>query len=84
MTTDNQNRLALMMGLYFCAVLFALALFQSSSLVTLSYDLEPGPTSEKIIVACETWHGWMQTIGTAGITEYLTDQVSTLHETTID
>jgi len=58
----------------------ALALFQSNGLVSWSYDLPISPLSEQIVVACETWNGWMEALGTTAISETVQDWVQSLKD----
>lgn len=60
--------------------LLALCLFQSSALLTLSYDLPPSPTTERVVMVVETWHQWMQDLGAAEITNKMSEQLEVLHE----
>jgi len=65
--------------MFFCGTLIVLAAFQSGSMVSLSYDLPQSVWAEQVVSAAETWHGWMQAIGLAGITEVVSNWVEALH-----
>ncbi|MEP3629171.1 MAG: hypothetical protein ABJN04_04125 [Hyphomicrobiales bacterium] len=52
------------------AMLF-LAIFNSSSLQTWSYDLQPGPVNDMISLSAERWHIMMEEWGAAGVTELI-------------
>ena len=52
------------------AMLF-LAVFNSSSLQTWSYDLQPGPFNDMISLNAERWHNLMEEWGAAGVTELI-------------
>ncbi|MEN0039939.1 MAG: hypothetical protein AAF764_01250 [Pseudomonadota bacterium] len=67
----------------FLAGLLALVVFQSSAMVTTSYDLPENAMSERIVMAAETWHGWMEAMGTAGVTEAISDTLEEWHEVPI-
>jgi len=60
--------------------LLGLAMFQSSAIVTLSYDLEPTEFSQLLVEACETWHAWMTGLGASGVTEAISDAMLSWHE----
>ena len=59
--------------------LLILAVFQSTSLLTLSYDLSPGELNDRVIASCEIWHEWMTLAGAAGLTQSITEQIALLH-----
>lgn len=59
----------------FLATFAALAIFRSGDLVSTSYDLPPGETSEAVVAAAETWHGWMEAIGAAPLGEAVVETV---------
>ena len=52
------------------AMLF-LAIFNSASLQTWSFDLEPGPVNDVISLNAERWHILMEDVGAAGVTELI-------------
>lgn len=52
------------------AMLF-LAVFNSSSLQTWSFDLEPGPVNDMISLNAERWHNLMEELGAVGVTELI-------------
>ncbi|MBO0902429.1 hypothetical protein [Jiella sonneratiae] len=52
-----------------------LAVFRSGDLVSTTYDLPPGAASETVIAAAETWNGWMEDLGTAGLGEEVVETV---------
>ena len=56
--------------------LIVLAIFQSSALITVTYDLPPHPVTERVVMFAESWHNAMENIGAAGVTEIVTDRVS--------
>ena len=59
------------------AMLF-LAVFNSSSLQTWSFDLEPGPVNDFISLNAERWHVLMKELGAAGVTELIRNWFSEL------
>ncbi|ORE98977.1 hypothetical protein [Aurantimonas sp. 22II-16-19i] len=59
----------------FLTALVALAIFRSADLVSVTYDLPPGETSEAVIAAAEAWNGWMEAIGAAGVSQRATEIV---------
>ena len=52
------------------AMLF-LAVFNSSSLQTWSYDLQPSPVNDMISLNAERWHNLMEELGAAAVTELI-------------
>ncbi len=64
--------------LIFLTAFAGLALFRSGDLLSTTYDLPPGETSEAVIALAETWHGWMETIGTAQAGEAVVETVGAL------
>lgn len=52
-----------------------LALFNSASLVTWAYDLDPGPLNDQILQAAEGWHMIMENLGLVTVTEMIRDHV---------
>lgn len=72
----------LMMAFVFSGL--TLCLFQSSSIVTLSYDLPPGSLTELLVSAAEHWHVLMEKLGTAGLTEMVTSFVEDMHDQAIE
>ncbi|EFL87990.1 hypothetical protein [Ahrensia sp. R2A130] len=63
--------------------LLTLATFQSSAIVTTTYDLPESEMNERVVLLAETWHGWMQELGLAGITEAISEQLEEWREQTI-
>ncbi|MEL6735807.1 MAG: hypothetical protein AAFO98_08000 [Pseudomonadota bacterium] len=64
----------------FAGFVFGLVLgaaFQSQSLVTLSYDLEPGPMADRLVLFAETWHALMQQLGLPTIPETISEHLET-------
>ena len=59
------------------AMLF-LAVFNSSSLQTWSYDLEPSALNDMISLNAERWHLFMEELGPAGVTELIRNWFSEL------
>lgn len=59
--------------------LLALAGFRSDKMVIFAYDLPPGPTSERVIAAVETWNGWMEAAGMTAVTQTVLGGVGYLH-----
>ena len=59
------------------AMLF-LAVFNSSSLQTWSYDLEPSALNDMISLNAERWHLLMEERGPAGVTELIRNWFSEL------
>lgn len=57
------------------AMLF-LAIFNSASLQTWSYDLEPGPVNDLISANADWWHGVMEEVGAAAVTQSIRDWFS--------
>ena len=76
-------QISTIMTLYFGILLCVLAVFQSSSLVTLSYDLPPTILSEHAVSAAENWHEWMAAIGAVDLSQFLTELVLEIHDETI-
>ena len=62
------------------ATLF-LAVFQSNGLVSWSYDLPINPLTEQIVILCEGWNGWMETLGATATSEFVQDWVLSLQDT---
>lgn len=60
--------------------LLTLAIFQSSAIVTVTYDLPESWPSGRIVVLAETWHGWMVEMGAAGVTEAISEQMEVWRE----
>ena len=60
--------------------LLILAMFQSSALVTWSYDLPVSPLSATISSAAESWHALMEQVGIASFSQSVSDAVLTLHD----
>ncbi len=79
----HEKGLAMRTCLTFVAALILLAVFQSGSLLSLSYDLPQGLWSEKWVGLAEQWHELMQLIGTAEISQEISDWLETAHEKTI-
>jgi hypothetical protein len=61
------------------ASLLLMAMFLSASLQSAAYDMPPNPTSEAIVTMVDTWHGWMETIGAAAVSEAVVSLVSAAH-----
>lgn len=80
---SHEIRLPFYGVMIFVATLVLLMIFQSSSLVTLSYDLPPSPLNETLVSYAETWHSWMQTTGAAGVTEFIREKLDTYHQSMI-
>ena len=59
------------------AMLF-LAVFNSSSLQTWSYDLEPSALNDMISLNAERWHLLMEELGPAAVTELIRNWFSEL------
>ena len=59
------------------AMLF-LAVFNSSSLQTWSYDLQPSALNDMISLNAERWHLIMEELGAAGITDLIRNWFSEL------
>ena len=59
------------------AMLF-LAVFNSSSLQTWSYDLEPSALNDMISVNAERWHLLMEELGPTAVTELIRNWFSEL------
>ena len=82
-STQNNSGIAvgvmttMIIGLLMMSILF------SSSLVSLSYDLPPGNLSESIVIASETWHGWMVGTGANIPVETISEAIEALHDSTI-
>ncbi len=62
------------LGIFLVAFL-ALAVFRSGNLVSYAYDLPPGPMKEAVARGAETWDGWMEAAGAAGLTRAVVDAV---------
>lgn len=70
---SEPDRMVTKIAIGFCLGLLVGAMFQSQALVTLAYDLEPGPVADQITTFAEQWHGLMQTLGTADWVQTLSD-----------
>lgn len=77
-TADHSPALVWKTLVVFLTGLVVLAVFQSSALVTASYDLPPGALSEFLISLAEGWHGLMDKIGAAGVTQWFGEQTEEL------
>ena len=53
-----------------------LAIFNSASLQTWSFDLEPGSVNDMISISAERWHIWMEELGAASVTQSIRDWFS--------
>ena len=82
--TRHEQKLPILLALLFILTLIMLAVFQSSALVTLSYDLPSNSTSELVIGLAEQWHEWMERMGTADLTQTVRDWVEAAHESPIN
>ncbi len=80
---NHEEGLAMRASLLFLVVMGLLLIFQSSALLTLSYDLPPGQISESAVTFCEWWHGVMQDLGPAEFTASISDWIEQPHEQTI-
>ena len=58
--------------------MFFLAVFNSSSLQTWSYDLQPSPLNDMISLSADRWHLLMEDLGAAGVTELIRNWFSEL------
>lgn len=77
---DQTPKLALQVAVIFLAGLLSMAVFLSSSLVSLSYDLPPGRYSEIMVISAEFWHGLMARSGADLPLQMISDTVETAHE----
>ncbi|MEE9315445.1 MAG: hypothetical protein V3V02_12430 [Rhizobiaceae bacterium] len=75
----NKVKIALPVTMIFVLALLALAIFQSNALLSLTYDFPPSFWSETLVAMAEQWHGWMQMIGTAGVTEAIAEWLESAH-----
>ncbi len=64
----------------FAVSLLLLAMFLSSSLQSYAYDLPVNPLTETIVAWVDTWHGWMETIGTAQAADSFASAIAALHD----
>lgn len=64
----------------FTVSLLLLAMFLSSSLQSYAYDLPVNPLTETIVAWVDTWHGWMETIGTALAADAFANAVASFHD----
>ena len=71
-----QNVMRALLAFAFTAL--AYALFCSSELVSLAYDLPESPTTRPLVTAVENWHLAMEVLGTAGISEAIRQWVADL------
>ena len=78
-TTELTSRTARMAAVVMVAGLLLMAMFFSSSLVTLSYDLPPGDLTEKLVAGAEYWHQLMSAMGADLPAKYLSELVEHLH-----
>lgn len=58
----------------------ALAVFQSSGLVSWTYDLSPSFITESIISAAQSWNDLMQNIGATAVGEIVGDFILSLQD----
>ena len=65
------------------ASMLLLAVFQSSALVTLAYDLPEGGPSGAIVSLAETWHAAMETLGIAQLSQGIADTMETARSSEI-
>ena len=79
----HEPNLAIKVGSFFVVVIVLLCVFQSASLLTLSYDLPSNKFSEFAVSICEAWHAQMQALGAAELTEWVAEFVEGLHDQTI-
>jgi hypothetical protein len=79
---EGPHQRSLVLGTFvsFLATLVILAIFQSSALVTWSYDLPVSTYSETISRSAEEWHALMEQIGTATFSQTVSDAVLNLHD----
>lgn len=77
---DHHSRLAIAVFALMIFTLVALAMFQSSALVTWSYDLPISSLSAIISSSAESWHAWMEHIGVASFSQSVSDTVLRLHD----
>ena len=80
LTADHDRHSVRKVLVLFVLGLFVLAAFQSGSIVSATYDLQPGPWSEQMVMTAEAWHGWMQQLGLSAVTEWITEQVAAMHD----
>ncbi len=76
----HQSRLVIVVFALMVITLVVLAMFQSSALVTWSYDLPISPLSVVISSSAERWHGLMEHIGVAALSQSVSDMVLSLHD----
>ncbi|MEP1441905.1 MAG: hypothetical protein ABJK39_02735 [Hyphomicrobiales bacterium] len=69
-TTVWQTLIIMLVAMVFLAV------FNSSSLQTWSFDLQPSPVNDVISLNAERWHILMEEVGAAGITEAIRETFS--------
>ena len=79
---DGKHQAKLVVGVFVLILLtlFVSAMFQSSALVTWSYDLPISPYSETISRSAEEWHAAMENIGVASFSQSVSDSVLSLHD----
>lgn len=83
-TADQTPRNVARALLAFAFTATAYALFCSSELVSLAYDLPENPTTRPLVVAVENWHLAMEALGTAGISDAIRMAVADLRFVTWD
>jgi hypothetical protein len=64
----------------FLVALALMAVFLSASLQSYVYDLRESPVTEPLVAAVEQWHGWMEAIGAAGLSDAIAAEVGRLHD----
>ncbi len=79
----QQPGLIIKTSLLFVLAMVVLGLFQSSALLSLSYDLTPNSQTEIVVRLAEQWHHWMQALGTAGVTDLISEAIEIAYDKTI-
>lgn len=76
----HNTGLSLMMFAIMLLTLIVLAVFQSSALLTWSYDLPVSSYSATISSTAEQWHALMERAGLAEFSQSMTERVQSLHD----
>ena len=71
--STHMPRLPLQITVLFCTTLILLAVFQSSALRTLAYDLPPSTTGERVVRLAEQWHELAEKSGAVQISDAISE-----------
>lgn len=64
----------------FALATLIMAAFLSSGLQSYVYDLPVNDVTETVVAVVDTWHGWMEAVGMAGLAHAIADCVAALHD----